>query len=306
MTIVDFDQAFQAIVERLEPGAKLLHHQPLTGGVSAQIYALRYSSNQGETKEVVLRQHSASEWKPQATDITKTEFALQSLLFQSGIAIPEPLLLDVSCKLLASPFLIMAMVPGTTVVTENQLDGALIQMADFLIELHSLDAESFSQIDLPEREDPVSETLKYLPDDQDMTLLKSTISGWTVSPARNSLLHGDFWPGNILWQAGKIAAVIDWEDAAIGCPLSDLACTRVEIMVMYGEQAMNTFTDRYLDAMNINAADLLLWEIYVSSSALAAMGDWGLPKDIELARRAQTTLFRERAVQEFLSIAQVS
>ncbi|HYI01996.1 aminoglycoside phosphotransferase family protein [Hyalangium sp.] len=62
-----------------------------------------------------------------------------------------------------------------------------------------------------------------------------------------SVLHGDFWPGNILWQEDRIAAVIDWEDAAVGDPLSDLACSRVELMCAYGEAAMEAFTAHFLD-----------------------------------------------------------
>src|SRR4029077_16475377 len=29
------------------------------------------------------------------------------------------------------------------------------------------------------------------------------------------ILHGDFWPGNVLWRNGKLAGVIDWEDALV-------------------------------------------------------------------------------------------
>jgi len=32
------------------------------------------------------------------------------------------------------------------------------------------------------------------------------------------LVHGDFWPGNILWQQNQLAGVIDWEDAMLGEP----------------------------------------------------------------------------------------
>ena len=32
-----------------------------------------------------------------------------------------------------------------------------------------------------------------------------------VQVNRPVLLHGDFWPGNILWRDGRLVAVIDWE-----------------------------------------------------------------------------------------------
>jgi aminoglycoside phosphotransferase (APT) family kinase protein len=39
--------------------------------------------------------------------------------------------------------------------------------------------------------------------------------------------------------------VIDWEDAAIGCPLADLANARLELLWAAGGEAMEEFTRRY-------------------------------------------------------------
>ena len=35
-------------------------------------------------------------------------------------------------------------------------------------------------------------------------------------------LHGDLLPGNLLWRAGRLHAVIDWGGAAVGDPACDL------------------------------------------------------------------------------------
>ena len=59
------------------------------------------------------------------------------------------------------------------------------------------------------------------------------------------LLHGDFWPGNILWRYGQLVAVIDWEDAALGDPLADVANSRLEILWAFGIDAMQSFTHYY-------------------------------------------------------------
>ncbi|MBK9125349.1 MAG: phosphotransferase [Chloroflexi bacterium] len=44
-------------------------------------------------------------------------------------------------------------------------------------------------------------------------------------PARNreTILHGDYWIGNLIWEGDQLAGVVDWEDAAFGDPLADLA-----------------------------------------------------------------------------------
>ena len=51
----------------------------------------------------------------------------------------------------------------------------------------------------------------------------SLSTSWSISQDER-LLHGDFWPGNLLWHEGELAGVIDWEDAATGNPLEDFQC----------------------------------------------------------------------------------
>jgi aminoglycoside phosphotransferase (APT) family kinase protein len=42
-------------------------------------------------------------------------------------------------------------------------------------------------------------------------------------PARAVLVHGDAGPGNVLWDAGGLSALLDWEFAHIGDPHDDVA-----------------------------------------------------------------------------------
>ncbi len=125
-----------------------------------------------------------------------------------------------------------------------------------------------------------------------------------MQPLQDSVLHGDFWPGNVLWEKGVLSGVIDWEDAALGSALSDLACTRAELAVAYGEAAVGRFTKRYLGQSPLVTTDLPLWGIYVSSAALATMEHWGLPEEEETARRAATQRFLNDSIKDFLIVAQ--
>ncbi len=38
-----------------------------------------------------------------------------------------------------------------------------------------------------------------------------------------SIVHGDPWPGNALFDGGRLVALIDWEEATLGFPILDLA-----------------------------------------------------------------------------------
>src|SRR5262249_22308149 len=88
------------------------------------------------------------------------------------------------------------------------------------------------------------------------------------------LLHGDFWPGNILWQNGRLAAVIDWEDAEFGDPLSDIAISRFDILFILGLEAMISFTDHYKSLTIIDFTNLAHWDLFAALRAAPNLGEW--------------------------------
>jgi len=101
--------------------------------------------------------------------------------------------------------------------------------------------------------------------------IRETLAAATPFPRQNApaLLHGDYWPGNILWQAGRLAAVIDWEDAELGDPLADLAISRLIFYGFYGREAMQAFTRQYLAKTAIDPRSLPYW-IYTPPCAWCA------------------------------------
>ncbi|MCI0397582.1 MAG: phosphotransferase [Chloroflexi bacterium] len=107
-------------------------------------------------------------------------------------------------------------------------------MATHLASIHRVDSSHQELSFLPQaRECP--ETLRQRPTNPDQSLdegrIRDTLASRRPLPQHNPsvLLHGDFWPGNTLWQDGKLVAVIDWEDARSGDPLIDLAISRLDI-----------------------------------------------------------------------------
>lgn len=290
---------YVAIAQRLFPGATLRSRSPLRGGVSAGVDALDVALPDGGVRRVVLR-GQAAEWKHRPPAATATEFALQRALFAAGVAVPEPLLLDASCSLLPSPYVVMELVDGTTALDPRDLPDALSQMADFLSHLHDMQPASLALPALPSGDDPIVGALQYLPTTEAMGPVREALSRTTTRPVREALLHGDYWPGNVLWKDGRLAAVLDWEDA-VGDPWSDVACCRVELLCAYGEDAMERFTERYLAASTRDAFNLPVWEVYVSAAALSSMADWGLAPEVEAARRASTGAFLERAARDLVA-----
>jgi aminoglycoside phosphotransferase (APT) family kinase protein len=294
---------FAAVARRVVRDGRLRRFRALQGGVSANMHALEMATPGGRILHVVVRRHREAAWKPLEEDVTATEFRLLESLRGAGLAVPEPLLLDESCELLPSPYLVMELVEGTTRVEQAELPGALRRMAEWLARLHALEIECLALPELPEREDPSESVFEYLPSSSLGRRLRTALADGAVCGTANppALLHGDFWPENILWRHGRIAAVVDWEDAALGDPVSDLACSRVELLCRYDEAAVEAFTAHYCSLTNIDLASLPMWELYVSSAAAATMADWGLAPEVEAVRRAKTLRFMERAGRDLLS-----
>lgn len=285
---------FEALAGRL--GAELVAATELTGGSSADVWRLDLRYHDGAVGSVVSRRHDSGELaeaKGKDTTTAAREFALIGMLAERGHAVPDALLLDADQNLLVTSF-----VDGTDQVAEAQLDDALTQMVTFLVTLHGLATDALTDVPLALLENPVDALPRYLPESDAGARLGQMLDAQMLaySAAKPSLIHGDYWPGNVLWSQGQLAAVIDWEDAALGDPLADLATARCELLCQYGQHACDSFTEQYLAATDADTTQLSIWDAYVSATALSSMHLWGLDADEEARRRALTHRFFSNAV----------
>lgn len=274
---------YGVLVTRLFPGAELKAMMRLAGGVSADVHRLDLNLDDGDTTSLVLRAHGASH-SGHSADL---EYQLLLALHQVGVPVPEPLLVDVSGSLLADPFTVMAYIEGTSAVPAGQEDQHIEVMAEVLTMIHGVTAADLPT--LPARNDPIPEVFDYLPEGPEWEELRAHLRSLTDTAYMESpkLLHGDFWPENLLWQNGAIAAILDWEDAALGDPLSDVACCRVELRYKFGKASMEKFTQAYARHQIVDLERLALWQIYVAAAAQRFMGEWGLSPTLESHMRTE-------------------
>lgn len=299
--------AIERAVAELEPGGRLLRMRTLTGGVSADVIGLSIATSDGKARRVVFRRPRDLSFKAHGTEVTAKEYRLLVALHRLGFAVPEPYLHGPT-ESVGGPYLLMEWVDGSTELTDRELPAGLDQMARFLVELHRLDPLRLPFNDgLETIEDPRVAIERYVPNSEIGRHVAAGLAAGDSAPAvsRPALLHGDYWPGNVLWQDGRLAAIIDWEDACLGDPLADLATARLELLCRYGGDAMERFTSKYLAfhrqaGRPMRVDQLSLWELYVSASALAVMGDWGLKPSEEARRRERTGAFFDRAARELV------
>jgi aminoglycoside phosphotransferase (APT) family kinase protein len=290
------EDAFRRLVQRIEPQSTLRRAWRLTGGVSAEITALEIARPDGRTAKLVVRRHGETD-RARNPRIARDEFALLRIAEAHGLAAPKPLYLDESCDLFPTPVLVVAYVEGETDFAPADLAAYLSQMAAELVTIHSVkDGPELSF--LPRRATGIDEPPVNLDTSLSEDRIRAALeSARSLAPANAPvLLHGDYWPGNILWRDGNLVAVIDWEDARVGDPLSDLGNCRLEVLWAFGVEAMNDFTEDYLSLTTIDLTDLPYWDLRAALRPCGRLASWGLDAATEQRMRERHGWFVSRAL----------
>ena len=295
-------QPFAALVQQLHPQNTFVRAWSLKGGVSATVTALQFTRPDGQPQKVIVRQHGVRD-RQRNPQIAATEFRLLQLLQAAGIAAPAPYYLDQAGEFLGVPALVMAYVEGETLFAPADLANYLLQTATHLAQIHRVDSAQADLTFLPQQSKGFGERPAILDHTLDEGLIRDKLEAiWPLSPANPPvLLHGDFWPGNLLWRAGQLVAVIDWEDAAVGDPLADLGNTRLELLWAFGRDAMTQFTAIYQSLTTIDFTNLPYWDLCAALRPAGKLGEWGLDASTEKTMRERHHGF---VTQAFAALAE--
>jgi len=269
------------IVAQICPGARIVDAAPLAGGVSAAVQGVDFVTPAGATERLVVRTHRDVAGKPDRAERAAREYALLVVLHARGMAVPRP-------RLFAPPeTLVVDRIEGDTELSNDPAEA----LAEALAAIHQTAITGLPA--LPLFTDPMPALHEWLPELAQHPRMRAGCGAYTGA-AR--LLHGDFWPGNVLWRNGELAAVLDWEDAVLGDPLSDLACARVELARMTDDATAERFTRAYGRRCAIDENRLRWWDVFVSTAALQYMDGWGLAPDILASRRTTASVWQARAL----------
>ena len=283
-------EALKRVVENFFPKLEFVDYKTLEGGFSSEVFLIELRS-EDEVENLVLR----TEGGPPAENSIKTEFDLLNILHSRGIPCPKPLFLDTSCKTLDKRFMLMSYLKGEVDIPNSDNLSFIEEMVRKLRYIHETKTDSLPNLNL--RINPLDNLFEYLPVGKNWDKLKNFLLSIpdTEYTGNRMLLHGDFWPGNILWKNNKIVGIVDWEYAAIGDPFSDLAVTSLDLRYSFGVQGMKKLLEIYSDYLPIDRFRYSLWLIYVASSTLYFMDEWNLEKKIKsiMAKEAMATIEEE-------------
>lgn len=252
--------------------------KPLTGGYSSYVFHLTCQSPEGK-KDFALR-IPKSEVLKVIPNVVQTEFRLLKELTASGIRVPMAVFLDTSLQILSDPFMVVGWVEGQTVFQPEDPFIFVKRLAGILSEIHQIDRTKHDVSFLPQITDDVYRESIVREKEIDDSIREGEIrnvlkQNWPF-PHRNDhvLLHGDYWPGNVMW-SGDEPTVIDWVDSAVGEPLEDLGNTRMELLWVLGPEMVDTFTQEYqLQNPTLDYRDLPYWDLMASLRPAFKLGKW--------------------------------
>jgi aminoglycoside phosphotransferase (APT) family kinase protein len=188
----------------------------------------------------VLRKKPPGAILPSAHAVER-EYAVMRALGPTGVPVPKMRALFEDAGVIGTPFYIMDYIEGRILtdltlaeVTRDQRAAHYFAMADGLAALHKVDWRAAGLGDFGKPQAYVSRqisrwTRQYLASDPEPNADMEALIAWLPAhvPADEAavIAHGDFRLGNLMFapDAPRLLAILDWELATIGHPLSDLA-----------------------------------------------------------------------------------
>ena len=265
------NRSLAAVVSQAFPTARLRWSKPLHGGVSARAIAFAVELEDGKVQKFVLRRPGAA--TPEAAKAcVEREFAVLKHCRAQNLPTPEPYFVAGD-----QGGIVLEYIRGQPEFDRARAQALLEPMAKALAAIHRSPLQG---LPLAHRTALVERDLAELPAELDSSLdeagLRATLTELWPWPQHNpdALLHGDYWPGNLLWERGELAAVLDWEEPDIGDPLADLAIARLDLLWAFGEPAMDAFTEHYRKHTAIDWSYLPHWDLWAALRPMSNLKHW--------------------------------
>lgn len=269
------------LLQRIFPQARLSRAWNLAGGMSAQMTALEGKAPDGTLTRCVLRCPGGAQLIENPAAI-ENEYRVLQLGQALGLPIPTPLLFLPPGTEFSTACLVVEYVEGGLDFSPAHLEDYLAQMAGALAQIHAATCGKADLAFLPRQANACPEALTEIaqPADLPSGTIRAALRAFPPPTPANplALLHGDYWPGNLLWRDGRLQAVIDWEDASLGDPLIDLGIALLEVVWMFGPPALPLFTEAYAARNQLDFGTLPYWDLCaalrLSRLVGSSLGEW--------------------------------
>lgn len=218
-------------------GVNVANLTRLAGGVSRETWAFDLTGEGGEARRLVLRMDTALSF---IEGSRPAEFNLIRLAGEHGVPVPGMLWCEDDPAYLGAGFLIMEHIPGESLVSRLHKDPRYARARQVLLEQMAAALACVHRI-TPGDDPSDTAGLRNLPGEKAVDYQEALYREWAVDPhpvlelafrwlhghlpaeTPQALVHGDFRPGNMLFDETGLQVVLDWELAWWGDPMADVA-----------------------------------------------------------------------------------
>lgn len=218
----------------------------LSGPLRARLFAggrsnLTYELSDGLNRWV-LRRPPLGHVLETAHDMSR-EFRFITALGLSDVPVPQALLRCDDAEVIGAPFFVMSHVDGVIYRQRDQLDEVstadaeriALALTDVLADLHAVDAAAVGLGDIGRPDGYLERQCVRLAKQLDASRTREVpgldelgqrLASSLPPSGGSTIVHGDYRLDNVLIDrddAGRVAAVLDWELATLGDPLVDVA-----------------------------------------------------------------------------------
>ncbi|MFI8483978.1 phosphotransferase family protein [Streptomyces rubrogriseus] len=260
------------VCRHLEAGERIVGAEALHGGATADIRRLAIGTRDGGTRHLVLRSFVGPTRQGPAEDLLRREADALTTLTSTGVPAPGLVAVDPTAAHCEFPSLLMTHLPGRTVLGKEGLERRLPMLARQLVAVHAVR--------------PTARPREYMAlttADTVVPPVGADAAVWAAAtdvirkPApryEGRLLHGDFQPGNVLFDApsedpagaagARITGVVDWAAASWGPADLDVAHCSTNLALLHGPAWGLRFTEAYQAAggmLTAAADEWLYWQV---------------------------------------------
>lgn len=271
----------QTLLEEIFPGSQPITIRLAPGSYSNFTHIVTALEPGKAEFSVVVRRYQAFGHYDRGQK-ARREFAALECACQNGIHAPQPLYLDDTGDLLGIPGIVTCYVPGSQIESPDDPLPWARCLAETLARIHAV------PVDIAPRSlllDANKEATWFLHSEQIPEFMQNHPDGeglWhnikrafpRLEPVPSTLVHVDYWPGNILWDGGRISAVVDWEEAALGDPAIDVAYCRMDILLRGFHKAADEFLHAYENAVGHRLKNLCFWELAAAARPMFSPQGW--------------------------------
>lgn len=279
-------EVVQPLLDRICPGHLFESATPAGAAYTNRVHIVRAAAPGGHRTLLVIKQLTDSLDSRRAT----AEFHGLRIAHRHGIPVPEPLFLDADGNVLGVPGLVTGYVEGAQVMRPSCVRAWAERQAEALLAIHDISPTGGERRFLYEGE---ALGLYFLTGHWPAAHAAHPLAGQIHSAierfrpeldrVRPRLLHMDYWPGNVLWSGDRIAAVVDWDGAAMGDRALDVGNFRMEMHLRGIKDAADIFLRRY-EAGAGEVKNLVFWELAAAARPLPNPAAWLIDPSQERAR----------------------